>query len=96
MLYRRQFFFGPRYVESLPEWKRIQVNDNYYLTIHPDLDHVNATKSDVSVISLGFILDPDNPKFSDNDIVNNLLNKTDAWVYRHRRDFYPQVHQLPA
>jgi len=77
LLYRRQFFFGPRYVDNLPNWKRIQINDNYYLTIHPDLDHVEASKGDVSVISLGFILDPYNPKYSDHNIVNNLLTKSD-------------------
>lgn len=77
LLYRRQFFFGPRYVENLPKWIRIQVNNNYYLTIHPDLNHVKATNGDVNVISLGFILDPHNPKYSDHEIVNELLNKSD-------------------
>lgn len=79
LLYRRQFFFGPKYVDNLPEWKRIQVNDNYYLTIHPDLDHVKAFKGEVTIISLGFILDPYNPKFNDDEIVNDLLAKSDSF-----------------
>lgn len=76
LLYRRQFFFGPKYIESLPNWKKVQVSDKYYLTIHPDLYHIHLKNNDIEIISLGFILDPINPHFTDKDIVQDLLNKS--------------------
>ncbi len=76
LLYRRQFFFAPRYIQDLPNWNKVQVNEQYFLTIHPDLEFIHIKKNNVEIISLGFILDPLNPKFSDEDIVNNLLNNT--------------------
>jgi len=76
LLYRRQFFFAPQYIEDLPNWKKVQVSDKYFLTIHPDLDHIHLKKNDTEIISLGFILDPINPNFTDNDIIQDLLNKS--------------------
>jgi len=74
LLYRRQFFFAPQYIEDLPNWNKIQVDDKYFLTIHPDLKFVHLKKNNVEIISLGFILDPLNPEFSDEDIIRSLLN----------------------
>ena len=76
LLFRRQFFFGPNYIKNLPRWKKVQVNENYFLTIHPDLNHVYHKENDVEIIVLGFILDPINPHFKDEDIVKHLLNAT--------------------
>lgn len=76
LLYRRQFFFAPQYIEDLPNWNKIQVDDKYFLTIHPDLKFVHLKKNNVEIILLGFILDPLNPKFSDEEIVRNLLDTT--------------------
>ena len=76
LLYRRQFFFAPQYIEDLSNWKKVQVNEQYFLTIHPDLKFVHLKKNNVEIISLGFILDPFNPEFFDEDIVRNLLNNT--------------------
>jgi len=76
LLYRRQFFFAPQYIEDLTSWNKVQVSEQYFLTIHPDLEFVHLKKNNVEIISLGFILDPHNPKDSDEDIVINLLNNT--------------------
>ncbi len=76
LLYRRQFLFASQYIEGLQRWKKVRVSDKYFLTIHPDLDHVHLKKNNIEIISLGFILDPLNPKFSDEDIIRNLLNNT--------------------
>ncbi|MFC1759927.1 hypothetical protein ACFLZD_00220 [Candidatus Neomarinimicrobiota bacterium] len=76
LLYRRQFFFAPQYIEDLTSWSKVQINDQYFLTIHPDLEFVHLKKNNVEIISLGFILDPFNPKFSNEDIIRNLLNTT--------------------
>lgn len=76
LLYRRQFFFAPQYIDDLPNWNKVQVSDKHLLTIHPDLDHVHLKKNNIEIILLGFILDPLNPKFSDEEIVKNLLDTT--------------------
>ena len=76
LLFRRQFFFGPNYIKNLPRWKKVQVNENYFLTIHPDLNHVYHKANDIEIIVLGFILDPINPHYKDEDIVKHLLNAT--------------------
>ncbi len=75
-IYRRQFFFAPQYVEDLPNWIKVQINNQYFLTIHPDLEFVHLKKNNVEILTLGFILDPFNPEFSNEDIVRDLLNTT--------------------
>lgn len=79
LLYRRQFFLSPRYIENLPAWKRVKINENYFLTIHPDLDSIHIQKDNTQVIALGFLLDPYNPDYNDEQIINNLLEKSDAF-----------------
>jgi len=76
LLYRRQFFFAPKYIENLPNWKRIQVSEKYFLTIHPDLNHIYLKNNDIEIIVLGFILDPINPYYTDKEITQDLLNKS--------------------
>ncbi|MCK4903442.1 MAG: hypothetical protein KAS35_02040 [Candidatus Marinimicrobia bacterium] len=76
LLYRRQFFFAPQYIEDLPNWNKVQIDKKYFLTIHPDLKFVHLKKNNVEIILLGFMLDPLNPEFSDEDIVRNLLKNT--------------------
>lgn len=76
LLYCRQFFFAPQYIEDLTSWDKVQINDQYFLTIHPDLNHTHKKKDGVEIILLGFILDPYNPNFSDENIVQDLLNES--------------------
>jgi len=76
LLYRRQFFFAPKYIENLPSWKKVQVSKKYFLTIHPALNHTYLKNDDIELTILGFILDPINPHFTDKDIVQDLLNKS--------------------
>lgn len=76
LLYRNQFIFGPFFVDDLKSWKRIKISSSIIsicLTAHPDLDTFQATYQNKSITLLGFILDPDNPKASDSDIINDLI-----------------------
>ena len=76
LLYRRQFFFAPKYIENLPDWKKVQVSEKYYLTIHPDLEHVHIKDNNREIFALGYFLDPHNPNFNDKEIITDLLNKS--------------------
>ena len=76
LLYRRQFFFSPHIIKNLPKWKNIKVTNDYFLTVHPDLEHIHLKKGDVEIIALGFILDPFNANHSNKVIVNNLINNS--------------------
>jgi len=73
LLYRRQFFFGPRYINYLNNWAKIPVGDNF-LTIHPDLELTRANNEQIELYLLGFVLDAYNPNYSNKDILNYLLN----------------------
>ncbi len=75
LLYRRQFFFGPRYMENLNNWVKVPVGVNY-LTIHPDLELTQAKNKQIELFLLGFILDANNPSFTNKDILNHLLNNS--------------------
>ncbi len=76
LLYRRQFFFGPRYVSKMKKWTKIPVNKKHFLTIHPDLEITQLSNNDTELFLLGFILDPHNPTYSNLDILNNLLHQS--------------------
>ena len=72
-LFRRQFIMGPHFVEPLYSWKRLTINNILHATIHPDLDFVQKEAETYSVTLLGYILNPDQPESSDDDIVGLFL-----------------------
>jgi acetyltransferase-like isoleucine patch superfamily enzyme len=74
-LFRRQFLLGPDFVEQLPHWEKLKIADKLFVTIHPDLNYVHKVSATSSITLLGFILDPDHPEASDNDIIESLLEK---------------------
>jgi hypothetical protein len=74
-LFRRQFLLGPDFVEQLPHWEKLKIADKLFATIHPDLNYVHKVSATSSITLLGFILDPDHPEASDNDIIESLLEK---------------------
>lgn len=73
LMYRRQFIMGNRYVDKLVGWKREQLNEKFFLTIHPDLEHEILEKNGVKLALLGFIIDPYNPEYTNNDVLINIL-----------------------
>lgn len=85
LLYRRQFVLGPHFVESLTSWKRATIGDVYSLQVHPDLELTQVRMGSKELTLLGFVLDPDNPGYSNTDICNNLLAATGKPedVFRH-------------
>ena len=68
-----QFILGPQFIERLLSWQKMEINNAMYLTVHPYLTVYKTTYQNISVILLGYILDPDKPEARDEHIINDLL-----------------------
>ena len=75
LLLRRQFILGPRFVKELPGWRKININGSLFLTVHPELETVQASSSGNSITLLGYILNPYEPQASNLEICNMLLGQ---------------------
>jgi len=75
-LFRRQFVLGPERMSIFPHWKSLQVENGLYLASHPDLTVCSSTYKSNTIILLGYILDPYNPYWSDEDIITNIVQKS--------------------
>jgi len=71
--YPNQFVLGPRYVEHLWKWKRLEVNKDLCLTVHPSLDLCRAEEAGKSLILIGYILDSQRPDADNTQILSELL-----------------------
>jgi hypothetical protein len=76
--YRRQFVLGPRFVDDLPGWRRLEADARLRLTVHPDLPVEHAARGERSVTLLGYALDPERPGAADADLAGRLLDVGDA------------------
>ena len=76
LLLRRQFILGPRFAEGLPDWKKIKFSSDLCLTVHPELEAVQASWSGNSIMLLGYILDPYDSQARNLDICNRLLHQS--------------------
>jgi hypothetical protein len=75
MLFRNQFVLGPRYVEDFPEWQKIEITKNVFLTVHPALSVCRAGQGEKTVTLLGSVFDSENPEAGDTEILNGLLSR---------------------
>ena len=62
-LFRRQFVLGPAAVAQFSTWRKIDVGNALFLTVHPDLEVERAVQGDKSITLLGYAIDPLNPEF---------------------------------
>ena len=92
LLLRRQFILGPRFIEGLKSWKRINVRTTICLTVHPDLNTHQVVHEDKSITLLGYLLDPTDPQAQDADIINNLICKLNACDSLN--DFFEHTYSL--
>jgi hypothetical protein len=74
-LFRRQFVLGSRYLSRFPKWKNISISAKFFLSVHPDLDVFEVTYKETTIVLLGYILDPFNPSFDDQHIINSIAEK---------------------
>jgi len=87
--WRRQFLLGPRFLD-VPGWTRLELGPRCRLTAHPDLPVVHQADGDRSVTLLGYLLDPERPEASDEELVGELLGagRSTAAEVRRRTDAF--------
>jgi hypothetical protein len=73
-LFRRQFVLGPRPVSGLQDWNRLTIDDRFFLAVHPDLDVCSVRLKDLTIILLGYILDPERPSATNVEILEAVAN----------------------
>lgn len=69
-----QFILGPKFVDSLPGWQRIDVSDSLKLTLHPEVAVEQKSDGNKAITVIGYILDPKKSESSNANITLDLLN----------------------
>lgn len=78
LLFRRQYLLGPAFIDQLSSWSRIAIEGVGYLTFHPDLRVTQVSSCEKSLTLLGYILDPNQPHHSDQEILERLLENLNS------------------
>lgn len=75
LLYRRQYIYAPgqSYYDS---WNHLNLPGGYVLSVHPDLQLCESRNDRLHLVLLGFILDPENPRSNDQEILDSLCSST--------------------
>lgn len=79
LLFRRQFLLSTKEIQFDSSWKKTKLKKytrNCTIYSHPDLEITSASNTEAQIHLLGYVLDPHNPDLLNQDIVNNLLNKS--------------------
>jgi hypothetical protein len=83
--FRSQFVPGPRYIEEYETWQKRKIGLFLYLSAHPDLSVCHLTQDGKSLTLIGFILDPDNPNATDENILSGLVGRlSDRDKFHHQ------------
>ncbi|WP_216700635.1 hypothetical protein [Priestia filamentosa] len=75
LTFRRQYILGNEYIKSLKNWDKLQINSELFLTIHPDLEHVQIEIDGIKLTLLGFLIDPYHPQNTNEINLKKVLNK---------------------
>jgi hypothetical protein len=88
LLHRLQFILGPCFMDTFSSWQRLKIRRQLFLTVHPDLNVSCVWHKERTILLLGFILDPENPRASNNDVLNTLItnfaSSTDLFMQTSR------------
>ena len=79
LLYRRQYFIGPNFVNRFKSWNKIKVGDRVHITAHPDLTITTFKKGETEIALLGFMFDSEDYKANLDDILKNIVKDTDSF-----------------
>jgi hypothetical protein len=79
LLFCRQFILGSKFVE-IEGWNKIPINEDLFLTIHPDLKTSQSTYNNINLTLLGYMIDPSNNYISDLDILNNICKNSKSFI----------------
>lgn len=78
LLFRRQFIALHKDITGPEDWTKdvlVYQNKDLFIYHHPDLEYSRGKNDSFELIILGYLLDPYNPEFSDNDILEELLKR---------------------
>jgi len=86
LLYRRQFIFANKEINSFKSFVKITLSHHTgtcFLYHHPDLPVIREKNAYGEYILLGYILDPKNPLFDNQAILKDLIRyeSIDTLVY---------------
>ena len=79
LLFRRQYFIGPKFVDRFKSWNTIKVGKNIHVTAHPDLTVTTAKKGDTELALLGFMFDSQNYKATIDDILDDIAKDNNSF-----------------
>ena len=75
LMFRNQFVLGPSYIEAYETWQKRKIGPSLYLSTHPDLSVCHLAQNHKSLTLIGFILDPDDPDATHENILSGLIEK---------------------
>jgi len=73
-LYRLQFLIGPQQPDGYPGWHHVPVAADCHLLAHPSLNIDRLDSGGMSLILLGYMLDPARPRAGNAEILERLLS----------------------
>jgi hypothetical protein len=76
LLFRRQFILSTNPAYRFEDWKNINLDNEAYLSAHPDLEVTQSCANGINLIVLGFILDPFSPKKTNQEILDNIISQS--------------------
>ena len=79
LLYRRQYFIGPKFVDRFKLWNKIKIGKNLHITAHPDLTVTTVKNGETELALLGFMFDSDHYKANNNDILNDIITDNNSF-----------------
>jgi hypothetical protein len=74
-----QFILGPSFVDSLRGWQKVVLGRSWHLTVHPNLNVCQQVRCEKSITLLGFILDPESPEATNEQILSDLLARVEVF-----------------
>lgn len=75
LVYRRQFILSSKELVPLSHWQHLKLDDDRYrLYAHPDLELAEIKDAGKRIILLGYIFDAQNPRYSNYDVLKELIS----------------------
>ena len=74
--FRRQYILTNGSVEGYGNWNKSTLQlykENWTVLSHPDLEITQISDGDKSIILIGYIIDPQNPSYTNKDIISSFI-----------------------
>ncbi|HEX2945829.1 MAG TPA: hypothetical protein VHT96_07720 [Clostridia bacterium] len=79
LLFRRQFIMGPKESGNFAGWRKTRIGGRFFLYSHPELDIGCLKAGEKEVYLLGYMLDPFNPGFNNERILEEIMRKCESF-----------------